>query len=670
MITYTVSFLLKTAPNANDKIEKAIYGLDSNEIKGLEELQCIKEVNEFFNIKGLKDIETRADFIKKVYEVIKSYNNDKLIWKLENPETNESFDLANISKSGLGAVSGIQDLIRFITWLHLQDLVPTGVNNKIINQQFKSDHPLKENGYVMIVFNDFRRSQATQWANSLLLSNEIGTVSDIMPNFDFALDIYLKKENFRKGSTIKVSEFMDNLSKEYPWIMQGKIGKTAIQEVIETQSLPWWKNDYDSKYIIQPSVSKSLLIAQEEKKIELIPPKDDDNSKNYILSVTNEPCLNLKVLNPMVKVLKGYKCWDQDTIDSYLDGFQAESKDNYQLFSVNTKFPVIEKVNVEKGHLGDVVGESNFEELVNAFNDNKVKFVCITGDSGSGKTHLIELMSRKWEEEKENLGLHKKEIIVKLDRDKTNLKKFIETLISYLPKPNQKKYLSQLQELDDTISQPENELRERLLFELTLLIESNIESVSVNDPNKDKTIQHRKDILRPFLAYLNNQDQKDYFLGDDKVIAKYVREIKEGKEFDEDNDYKFQESDLMIEDIDIDKLQNTGGQLIGQFIAKFYSERSVFKKICLDLVNQNLKQACQNLYKNKGVDVLDLVKEIREEFYKQEKDILLVIQDLSTHMNMGLRELFQAVISEPSKGDPPLANIRFLQWYRRFNKQD
>ena len=362
----------------------------------------------------------------------------------------------------------------------------------------------------------------------------------------------------------------------------------------------------------------------------------------------------------MVKVLKGYKCWDQDTIDSYLDGFQAESKDNYQLFSVNTKFPVIEKVNVEKGHLGDVVGESNFEELVNAFNDNKVKFVCITGDSGSGKTHLIELMSRKWEEEKENLGLHKKEIIVKLDRDKTNLKKFLETLISYLPKPNQKKYLSQLQELDDTISQPENELRERLLFELTLLIESNIELVSVNDPKKDKTIQLRKEILRPFLAYLNNQDQKDYFLGDDKVIAKYVREIKEGKEFDEDNDYKFQESDLLIEDIDIDKLQNTGGQLIGQFIAKFYNERSVFKKICLDLVNQNLKQACQNLYKNKGVDVLDLVKEIREEFYKQEKDILLVIQDLSTHMNMGLRELFQAVISEPAKGDPPLANIRIL----------
>ena len=53
-------------------------------------------------------------------------------------------------------------------------------------------------------------------------------------------------------------------------------------------------------------MSKSLLIAQEEKKIELIPPKDDDNSKNYILSVTNEPCLNLKVLNLMVKVLKGY----------------------------------------------------------------------------------------------------------------------------------------------------------------------------------------------------------------------------------------------------------------------------------------------------------------------------------------------------------------------------
>ena len=40
--------------------------------------------------------------------------------------------------------------------------------------------------------------QATQWANSLLLSNEIGTVSDIMPNFDFALDIYLKRKILEK----------------------------------------------------------------------------------------------------------------------------------------------------------------------------------------------------------------------------------------------------------------------------------------------------------------------------------------------------------------------------------------------------------------------------------------------------------------------------------------
>ena len=80
----------------------------------------------------------------------------------------------------------------------------------------------------------------------------------------------------------------------------------------------------------------------------------------------------------MNEVLKGYKCWNQDTINSYLDGFQAESKENYQLFSVNTKFPAIEKVNVQKGNLGDAIGESNFEELVNAFNDNKVKFVCKT----------------------------------------------------------------------------------------------------------------------------------------------------------------------------------------------------------------------------------------------------------------------------------------------------
>ena len=137
-----------------------------------------------------------------------------------------------------------------------------------------------------------------------------------------------------------------------------------------------------------------------------------------------------------------------------------------------------------------------------------------------------------------------------------------------------------------------------------------------------------------------------------------MREIKEGKEFDEDNDYKFQESDLLIEDIDIDKLQNTGGQLIGEFIAKFYRERSVFKKF-LDLVNQNLKQACQNLYKNKGVDVLDLVKEIREEFTSKKRHIACHSRFVNTY-EYGLTRIVSSCYIRASKGDPPLANIRIL----------
>ena len=359
-----------------------------------------------------------------------------------------------------------------------------------------------------------------------------------------------------------------------------------------------------------------------------------------------------------VKELKGYKCWDSNNIDSYLKGFQAETKENFQLFSVNTKFPTLEKLSVINGNLGEATGDASFEELVNAFNDKKVKFVCITGDSGTGKTHLIELLSRKWEEEKNNLGLHESEVIVKLDRDKTNLKKFLETLINYIPRNNQKKYTEQLKDLDDTINKPEKELRERLLFELAFLMEENIKSVK--GPDREKIIKWRKDIIKGFRAYLTDESQKNYFLSDNKAIAKHVKEIKEGKEFDEDNDYVFEESDLLIEDIDIDHIKSTASDLVKEFVIDFYAADSIFVKICLDLVNQNLKQACENLYKNNSVDVLDLVKEIREEFAKQDKTILLIIQDLSTHMNMGLRELFQAVISENSKDEPSLAEIRIL----------
>lgn len=295
-VLYGIISYLNTAHASDEKIEKNIKGFLSYHLQGLEELHCIKLKNNFYDIQSLKSIVNKTDFIRQVYKVISLYNTDKFVWELTNPENNEDFEIDNISDSGYGTVLGIRDLIRFITWTHLQDLEFVNVNDNFINKQFKLNHPLKENGQVMVIFNDPRKQLATQWSNNLLLS--YGTGSDIMPNFDFAFEIFFNKENFKKGSKISLVEFLKNLSIEYPWILQGKIGSSAIDKVVELESLSWWKDDYDPKYVIQPSVAKALLIAHEEKKIELISPKDDDNSKNYLLSISNEAIIDFKVLSP------------------------------------------------------------------------------------------------------------------------------------------------------------------------------------------------------------------------------------------------------------------------------------------------------------------------------------------------------------------------------------
>lgn len=293
---FSIISFLNTAHNSDTKINKNIDGLSNYELQGLEELECITEKDEFYDLKNLKGIETKRDFIQKVYEVIKSHNTDNSVWELTNPSSNKDFNLDEISSSGYLSVPGIKDLIRFVTWTHLQDLDFVNVNDNFIKKQFQSEHPLKENGHVMIISNDVRKQFATQWSNNLLLS--YGTGSDIMPSFDFAFKSYFNKKNFKKGTKISIKDFLKDLSKEYPWILQGKIGSIAIEKVIALESLPWWKDDYDPKYVIQPSVAKTLLIAQQEKKIELFSPKDDDNSKNFLLSISNQPIIDLKVLAP------------------------------------------------------------------------------------------------------------------------------------------------------------------------------------------------------------------------------------------------------------------------------------------------------------------------------------------------------------------------------------
>ena len=81
----------------------------------------------------------------------------------------------------------------------------------------------------------------------------------------------------------------------------------------------------------------------------------------------------------------------------------------------------------------------------------------------------------------------------------------------------------------------------------------------------------------------------------------------------------FEESDLLIEDIDIDQINSTASDLVKRFVAGFYVKDSIDVKICLDLVNQNLKQACENLYKKNSVDVLDLVKKLEKSLLNKKR---------------------------------------------------
>lgn len=262
--------------------------------------------------------------------------------------------------------------------------------------------------------------------------------------------------------------------------------------------------------------------------------------------------------------------------------------------------------------------EDIYERVFSARDDDQ--FVLVKGASGAGKSHLI-----RWFESMLQIHKQDNEIVLYLRRADNTLKGTIKQLVELEEiknLPNTSLY-KKLASASTTI--PELELKNTIYYSFINLIESDDGKAGEDEERIISNVDRKH-----FIALLQNSIFKDRLMDTNGPIDRIYNKIAENKTF-EINDHA---AEFEIEDFEIDSefrtaLISVGADEKARKIAdKMLDNEEYISKlvIYINKFRERVVQRCTGLEPG---DLRTVIEEIRQELYKKNKVLTILIEDIT-----------------------------------------
>ncbi|MCX4666519.1 protein DpdH [Streptomyces sp. NBC_01381] len=291
----------------------------------------------------------------------------------------------------------------------------------------------------------------------------------------------------------------------------------------------------------------------------------------------------------------------------------------------------------------------NEEEVLQDFMalrpDSGALLMPIVGDSGSGKSHLVRWVRERLASMAE--GADEREVIY-LEKSKTSLKAVISTLIAKAESSD----LAQLKEDINRFTEDidEESLARRILNELS-------EALEATSPNTESRPLARM-LVGPgkLAALLLDPHVRAELLAPGKFVPELAHQLIHNRQAGQtDRPEGFSVSDLPLDIRDIQSASGMAQKLLGTI-----STRGDLQSIAVDLLNSHLEAAIKSAANLGAGRLLDAMKQVREEYHRQGKEIVLLIEDFALIQGVQ-RDLLDAVVEAANReGKTTLAPIRSL----------
>ncbi len=248
------------------------------------------------------------------------------------------------------------------------------------------------------------------------------------------------------------------------------------------------------------------------------------------------------------------------------------------------------------------------------------QFVLVIGDSGAGKSHLI-----RWINTVHDIRKSDNEIVLPIRRADNTLKGTIRQLIE-LPEvknlPNKELY-KKLASASTTV--PELELKDTLYYSFVIQIEN--DDGKAGDAEGDRRISNVE--RKHLVALLQNSLFKDRLMADGGPIDRIYSKFAENKT----NDINDTVAEFRTEDFEIDsEFRNQlllGADDKARKIADKLIDNIEFTNAIREYMNLFVEKVIQRCAGLEPGDLANVIKEIRQELYKQGKTLTILIEDIT-----------------------------------------
>lgn len=288
------------------------------------------------------------------------------------------------------------------------------------------------------------------------------------------------------------------------------------------------------------------------------------------------------------------------------------------------------------------------------------KLFVVHGDSGIGKSHFI-----KWIKFKFDMFIESNEYkIVFITRREGTLKSSIIQILEQNIFDNTE-MTNKYRNLIETRSIFENEdLKKLIIYQYAYCIDADSDSEILSKIEKER--------LRAFI--LNKDVMEKLLLVKGKFIDRLDKKLRSDSLINSEN----LELQIRIDDLDVDvdlmsSVQNSGNRDAKKMGDMLLQNRDKIKEKTVRYMNDIIDKVIQATLKIGANDVRELFKDIRKELRKENKNLILLIEDITSLVGID-KALFEALIDQGNAGTDELCNlvsfIGLTNDYYRFSISD
>ncbi|TCP53875.1 hypothetical protein EV586_105221 [Tumebacillus sp. BK434] len=339
----------------------------------------------------------------------------------------------------------------------------------------------------------------------------------------------------------------------------------------------------------------------------------------------------------MALSMKGKVCWNQKMLDRILDTDALQVFDH--LFSA-THHPVKmyrQMATSTQQGTGTVFEENQF--LQEFLGQEDYIFVAILGESGVGKSHLIRWVHAQVPETPQRRVL--------LVPKGSSLKRVIELILQGMEGPKFDQYREKLKHSSAAFTM--KQAREMLIDHIAF-------SISENG-------QHRMQDLKPMEKYFAEQLPALFrdphfrliFLEDGGIIDRLTDHIAGDSQ---DAERREERRTFKVEDLPMRASHIEKASAAAQDIFTFLLDDEAARDEAIEWINKNLDHAIAQMLSFNGSDLMELMKDVREELARLEIELVLLIEDFAVLQGIDF-QLLDALLTKPrGDGDRLLCNLR------------